>query len=135
MHSYGGLVGSEAAAGLGRAERSKYGLQGGVIGLMYVCAFILPLGHHLCTALGGELAPFIKAETDGSCNPNNPEHDFYNDLSPSEQTFWALKLQHHTVIAQKTPLTKRAYTEITVSSLYCENDQALPLWLQEAMVK
>lgn len=62
MHSYGGLVGSEAAAGLGRVERSKRGLRGGVIGLLYVCAFILPLGHHLCTALGGELAPFIKAE-------------------------------------------------------------------------
>lgn len=62
MHSYGGLVGSEAAAGLGKAERSKHGLQGGVIGLMYVCAFLLPVGHHLCTALGGELAPFIKAE-------------------------------------------------------------------------
>lgn len=62
MHSYGGLVGSQAAAGLGQIERSKRGLQGGVIGLLYVCAFILPLGHHLCTALGGELAPFIKAE-------------------------------------------------------------------------
>lgn len=62
MHSYGGLVGSEAAAGLGWIDRAKRGLQGGVVGLLYVCAFILPLGHHLCTALGGELAPFIKAE-------------------------------------------------------------------------
>lgn len=65
----------------------------------------------------------------------NPEHVFYNDLTPSEQQFWTSKLQHHTVIAQKTPLTKTAYTEIPVSYLYCENDQALPLSLQEAMVK
>jgi len=56
-------------------------------------------------------------------------------MSPSEQQFWTSKLQHHTAIAQKTPLTKNAHVEIPVSYLYCENDQALPLWLQEAMVK
>lgn len=39
------------------------------------------------------------------------------------------------MIAQKTPLTKTAHTEIPVSYLYCESDQALPLSLQEAMVK
>lgn len=67
MHSYGGMVGTEAAAGLGKEERSKRALNGGVIGLLYVCAFMLPLGHHLCTAIGGELAPFIKAEVRVKC--------------------------------------------------------------------
>jgi pimeloyl-ACP methyl ester carboxylesterase len=62
MHSYGGLVGTEAAAGLGKAQRVEQGLPGGVIGLFYAWSFLLPKGHHLCTALGGELAPFIKPE-------------------------------------------------------------------------
>ena len=62
MHSYGGVVGTQAAAGLGKVERSRRGLSGGVVRLFYACAFILPLGHHLCTVLGGELAPFIKEE-------------------------------------------------------------------------
>ena len=62
MHSYGGMVGTESASGLGKEERSERGLKGGVIGLLYVCAFLLPVGNHLCTMLGGELAPFIKAE-------------------------------------------------------------------------
>lgn len=62
MHSYGGVVGTQAAAGLGKVERQNKGQKGGIIRLFYACSFILPLGHHLCTALGGELAPFIRAE-------------------------------------------------------------------------
>ena len=65
----------------------------------------------------------------------DPKNAFYSDLQPPEQEYWASKLQHHTVIAQKTPLTKAAYTQIPVGYLYCENDQAMPLWLQHDMVK
>ena len=39
------------------------------------------------------------------------------------------------MIAQKTPLTQVAYTNIPVTYLYCEGDQALPLAVQEMMVK
>lgn len=60
---------------------------------------------------------------------------FYHDLSPEDQKYWASQLKHHTVIAQKTPLTKVAYTDIPVTYLYCEDDQALPLAVQEMMVK
>lgn len=69
MHSYGGMVGTQAAAGLGKAEREKRGQAGGVARLFYACSFILPLGHHLCTAIGGELAPFIqsKVSLDDAC--------------------------------------------------------------------
>src|SRR5882757_9314808 len=62
MHSYGGVVGTQAATGLGKAERTKRGQRGGIIKLFYACSFLLPLGYDLCTPLGGELAPFIKAE-------------------------------------------------------------------------
>jgi pimeloyl-ACP methyl ester carboxylesterase len=31
MHSYGGMVGTQAAAGLGKAEREKQGLSGGIV--------------------------------------------------------------------------------------------------------
>jgi hypothetical protein len=65
----------------------------------------------------------------------NPQHVFYQDLPLVEQEHWAAQLKHHTIVAQKTPLTKTAYSDIPVSYLYCENDQALPFWPQEQMVK
>ena len=60
---------------------------------------------------------------------------FYNDLPPEEQKHWAGKLKQHSAIAQKTPLTQVAHTNIPVSYLYCENDQAMLLPMQEMMVQ
>ena len=155
MHSYGGVVETQAATGLGKAERMKKGKSGGIVRLFYACAFLLPLGSDLCRLLGGSLPPWITEEVsrsscscrcwkvvltldglqqDGSCNPIEPEHVFYQDLQPTEQKFWAAKLKHHSVIAQKTALTQVAYGNIPVAYLYCKIDQALPLAVQEMMV-
>ncbi|KAL2427080.1 hypothetical protein ABEF95_008073 [Exophiala dermatitidis] len=135
MHSYGGVVGTQAAAGLGKTERQKKGQEGGIVRLFYTCAFILPVGHHLCNAVGGQLAPFIKAEDDGSCHVMNPEQVFYQDLPVDQQAHWASQLKPQTTICQFNPVTRIAYKDIPVSYLYCENDQALPLPVQKQMVK
>lgn len=53
MHSYGGLVGSEAIPEeLGYAKRQSLGLPGGVIHLFYYCAFILNEGQSVLSAFG-----------------------------------------------------------------------------------
>ena len=62
MHSYGGIIGSEAInEDLGQTQRAKQGLKGGVVHLLYLCAFIVPVGKSLGDALLGknELPPFI----------------------------------------------------------------------------
>jgi pimeloyl-ACP methyl ester carboxylesterase len=62
-HSYGGVVATQALEkGFARAERKKNGQNGGVIRLVYMCAFILPLGESLEGALGGSLPPFIPVD-------------------------------------------------------------------------
>ena len=61
-HSYGGIVGSQAiTADLTKAERAKEGLDGGVVHMLYLCAFVVPVGRSLGEALLGknELPPFI----------------------------------------------------------------------------
>ena len=45
MHSYGGQPGSAAAYGLSEEERAKEGLEGGVVGLIYMAAFVVPSGQ------------------------------------------------------------------------------------------
>ena len=44
IHSYGGQVGTNALYGLGLNNRSQQGLSGGVVHLVYMCAFAMPEG-------------------------------------------------------------------------------------------
>lgn len=53
MHSYGGLVGSEAVTEeLSYAKRQSQGLAGGVTHLFYYCAFVLDKGQSVLSAFG-----------------------------------------------------------------------------------
>lgn len=53
MHSYGGLVGSEAITeDLSSAKRQSKGLAGGVTHLFYYCAFLLDKGQSVLSAFG-----------------------------------------------------------------------------------
>lgn len=45
MHSYAGMPGTEAVQGLGEAERTKDGKEGGVVRLIYLAAFIARAGQ------------------------------------------------------------------------------------------
>ena len=68
-HSYGGIVTTQAVTKeLGKKARQSEGKDGGVIRIVYMCAFIVPLGESLGSALGGgphpdtKLPPFIPVE-------------------------------------------------------------------------
>lgn len=57
-HSYGGVVTTQAAdAEFARKEREAKGLAGGVTHLVYMCAYLLPLGDSLSSASGGGALP------------------------------------------------------------------------------
>jgi alpha-beta hydrolase superfamily lysophospholipase len=62
-HSYGGVVASQAVdQELAREHRETNGTKGGVLGLLYMCAFLPPVGKSLESALGGALPPWIVFE-------------------------------------------------------------------------
>lgn len=59
-HSYGGIVTTQAVdAEFSKKAREAKGLAGGVIRLVFMCAFLLPLGDSLGSAFGGSFPPFI----------------------------------------------------------------------------
>jgi pimeloyl-ACP methyl ester carboxylesterase len=63
MHSYGGVVGSQAVLETwSRKARNAQGLSGGVVHLLYICALLVPPGQSPVSFLGGELPPFVKVE-------------------------------------------------------------------------
>lgn len=71
-HSYGGIVGGAAAAGLSKKSRTAEGKKGGVIGLLYLAGNIVHEGKTLLEAVGGAYPPFIKENTVSKNNPNRP---------------------------------------------------------------
>ena len=52
MHSYGGFPGTEATEGLGKADLQKQGKEGGVVALVYVAAWMPPVGKSIFTLQG-----------------------------------------------------------------------------------
>lgn len=59
-HSYGGVPAAGAAHGLSKATRTKDGKTGGVLGLIYMCAFIVPKVASELDYIGGKHAPFVR---------------------------------------------------------------------------
>lgn len=45
MHSYGGMIGSQACQGLDKKTREAGNKTGGVVRLIYCCAFMVPEGE------------------------------------------------------------------------------------------
>jgi hypothetical protein len=65
----------------------------------------------------------------------NSKHCFYNDLSPEEQERWDKLLRRQTSLSILTPLTHTAYLYHPVTYVFCEQDEALPHFLQKSMVQ
>lgn len=54
LHSYAGFPGSVAIKGLSKSEIQAQGSDGGLIGIVYMCAFIPHEGASLLDAVGGK---------------------------------------------------------------------------------
>lgn len=67
--------------------------------------------------------------------PNRPAHYFYLDLPEEEQKYWVSKLRPHSKATKFQPSRGAAYMSIPSWYLICEDDNAIPSFAQEAMVK
>ncbi|EPS39790.1 hypothetical protein H072_6324 [Dactylellina haptotyla CBS 200.50] len=136
-HSYGGVVSSEAIdESFGKKARAAQGKAGGVIQILFIAGWIVPLGLSLGSMLGSPdaLPPFIPTDEEGMCMMSDAENRFYNDLPVDQQKHWAEQLVKCPAIAQLTPLTYVAYAHHPCTYLFCEKDQGIPLFLQEKMI-
>ncbi|KAL8913410.1 MAG: hypothetical protein Q9171_001789 [Xanthocarpia ochracea] len=131
MHSYGGLVGSEAIPDdLSYIHRQESALPGGVIRLFYFCAFVLDKGQSVLGAFGE--SPTNDVHPDGRFYFIGAEEKLYADLPKSEAALWTSRMLPSSHNVQKTVLTRAAWKYIPSTYIVCENDQALPPQFQEA---
>ena len=75
MHSYGGMVGSEALEGLGKMERIEKGLSGGVARLVYITALLFSEGTQV-TPRGsfGSVPSWLEVDEEVSYSDSPPPH-------------------------------------------------------------
>ncbi|PYI02465.1 alpha/beta-hydrolase [Aspergillus sclerotiicarbonarius CBS 121057] len=136
-HSYGGVVSSGAAQGLGVAERRAAGKTGGIIKIVYLAAFAVPAGMSIFTYFGGVAPPFWEFKGD-QVYTNNPEISdpanlFYHDLPKGVQDFWISQLLPITTESFKILNTYEPWKDIPCTYIHAEQDKALPLEIQKAM--
>jgi pimeloyl-ACP methyl ester carboxylesterase len=135
MHSYGGVVGSYALAGL---DEKMTQAKGKVRGMVYMCAFVPLENEALIDGIGGKLAPWIFHTAEGNLVVHEKIHYFYNDLSPDEQKQNESWVVLHVASAQERPplahTSRMAWKSIPSTYIFCRNDNAIPLPGQEHIV-
>ncbi|MCJ1247408.1 hypothetical protein MMC30_004622 [Trapelia coarctata] len=119
MHSYGGMPGSVASAGLGKTQLAHQGKRGGVVGLVFISGFVLQEGASVADGQGGALPPWVKENkpTHGLTMPHDPVNVLSADVEKSVAEAHAAQLQPHATLASNP------------------QDQAIPKVGQEAMMQ
>lgn len=135
-NSYGGWVITEAAKGIGKAERKAEGKSGGVVNLVY-------LGSGLAAETGKSVSEFLSGRVEV---PERPDPEGYVDpppaeaapsvlipsLSQEEQLRYGKMLKHFSGKAQTDPLTYLGYMHIPTTMVIGTNDVVVdPKWQLE----
>ncbi|KAL2672394.1 hypothetical protein Neosp_013102 [[Neocosmospora] mangrovei] len=132
-HSWGGMIASAALTDFAVTTGSG---KGGVTNIILMCAFIPKENDSLAGLFGGQLPPYLTSIPNDTIVWTDPIGHLYNDI-PVEEAQWAEKLMvAHGHKAQYTPIdcNKVAWRVIPLTYIVCENDQALPGFVQDMMI-
>ncbi|GES58165.1 related to signal peptide protein [Aspergillus terreus] len=124
-HSYGGVVVSNASEGFGTADRAAQGKPGGIAGVVYLAAFALQSGRSLFDALGGNDYSY----------PSDQRRVFYHDVAPDLQETAIAWLRHSCRAAFYGAVAHEPWRAMPCAYIFCDEDQAIPLFVQEKMVE
>ncbi|EEH09326.1 conserved hypothetical protein [Histoplasma capsulatum G186AR] len=153
-HSFGGVAMSEAVKGLGKRARENDGLKGGVVGLVYMTALALVEGQSQATLIVPQTPEEnelflayqegMKKYSKGMMPVNEagmivPDREttrqvVYHGCDPNDVEEALDLLGAQPIAPMAAPVTYTAYREIPSTFILCENDRAVPPYIQEKMV-
>jgi pimeloyl-ACP methyl ester carboxylesterase len=111
-HSYGGVVATQAAAGLTNVQH-----------IVYVCGFVLDIGESLIQLSGR--VPWWNV--DGDTMTTHDTRELLFTAVPQEDSDRAIaRLRPFTYAAVSETLTAAAWRSVPTTYILCENDMALP---------
>ena len=141
MHSYGGQVGTNALYGLGLRDRTQHGKSGGVIHLIYMCAFALPEGGSMVGKVkefGHEhLLPLaFDFADDDSCVNRDPKTLLVGPgIEVDVAEAYVSSLVRWNGKSMYQAITHCSWREIPVTYIYTSRDMTVPLDYQKSMVE
>ncbi|KAK3049472.1 hypothetical protein LTR09_009139 [Extremus antarcticus] len=131
VHSAAGILAGEAAKGLLKSDRESNGKRGGIVHMVYICAFAAAEGTALWEASGGPLEwEVVEGLT---IRATRAAEIFYNRCTREQQEENIPKLQLLAKAAFTSKTTYAPWKEVACTYLLCENDLAIPAPAQEAM--
>ncbi|KAJ5408956.1 hypothetical protein N7509_002839 [Penicillium cosmopolitanum] len=140
MHSYGGAVGTGAAEGLSFSERKAAGLSGGVIHLLYLCAYILAPGSTIWgivqeAGFDKLWDQYIDTAPDGSTALKDPGLGFFSgsaDQAVIDRALQTLVCFPSSVFHEKT--TGSAWKTVPTTYTSALKDYSVPKTYQNIML-
>jgi pimeloyl-ACP methyl ester carboxylesterase len=126
LHSAGGFLGSEAMQGLSARERREQGLEGGVMGIVFLAAGLAPTGHQHVDL------PFfdkVNGPPGGMCCVT-PRALLFNDLSSAEAAKWEKELRTQPADGWNGVTAHCGWKDVESTYLVCGQDSVLPEALQ-----
>ncbi|TQN72228.1 hypothetical protein CSHISOI_03256, partial [Colletotrichum shisoi] len=111
-HSYGGFVGAEAARGMGFEQRAQEGKAGGIVVPRVLITFL---------------------SQDGRIHVVAPTEAFYEDVAPEARERAIGLLRHQTMVSFEEALTYEPWRDTACMYVGCEDDGAVPFFMQEQM--
>ncbi len=129
MHGYGGTLGSSVPEELSFDYRAARGMRGGVIHLLYMCAYILPDGRSMVD-LG-----LWDTSTKTEVIPGNPQQYFFGDVSREEVGRCLPLLVPIPEPVFRTTLTQPAWKYIPCTYLFTRNNYAILPAVQRMMTQ
>ncbi|KAL8705653.1 MAG: hypothetical protein Q9201_001251 [Fulgogasparrea decipioides] len=91
-HSYGGFPGAGAASGLSKRARVQKGKKTGVLGLVYVCSFVVPEKSSLLETIGGKHAPYVNTDQVGDLSRQlRTSHDLCVVVKQTTDYYWLIQ--------------------------------------------
>mgnify|MGYP003331597408 CR=1 FL=1 len=122
-HSYGGLSLTEGLVGAKNVKK-----------LIFLTAFVLDKGETLFQACGSvDPAWWVRNSDNTRLTTENPAAVFYNTCSKEIADKAVAQLRTHSLLSFNQEITKTAWSEIDSAYIICEQDQAIPVFAQEAM--
>lgn len=140
LHSYGGAVGTDAVEGLAFSTRKASDQPGGVIHLLYLCAYILPPGSTIFGVVqeaGMEhLWPqFVDNAADGSTFPWDPVQLFFGGVEKEVVDQALLHLVRSPMSAFTAETMGSAWRIVPVTYVFTRQDYSVPRVYQDIMVE
>jgi len=139
-HSYGGIVASEAICEdlYAKQPSSPDATRGGVVHLIYLCAFLVQPGDSLGD-IQGKYGMQTKVDLgfneDGTVWAKNAPDSFYNDMETGRAQELAKKnvTSNWSVVSSK--VSHAPWEDVPTTYVHCAKDMAILLGLQKSMVK